>query len=172
MDERGRPPTSSPELPDGRDEGRRARERALRALRRRPLSRAELRARLERAGHGEAVVAATIDDLASRGYLDEAAVADVVERDAERRRLGSLRVAQRLRRRGLPEDLVEASETRLRQGDLERARALLARRFGEGASGDRAVRARAFRLLLARGFPPDVARVALGVDVDEGDREA
>lgn len=138
-------------------------------LARQPRSRAELDAALRRRGYGEDVVAATLAHLEERGYLDDALVADAVARGAERKHFGSRRVALTLRRRGVAREIVEQAARASGETDLERARALLARRFPQGVGGSPRERQRAARLLLARGFPGDVVREALGIDVDVGD---
>lgn len=147
-----------------------ARERALgqalRALGRGPKSRSEIESALVRRGYEEQTIASVVARLAELGYLDDALVADAVARGAERRHLGSRRVALALGRRGVARDVVESAARSSSTGDLERARAFLARRFPGGIGRDRAERQRATRLLSARGFPGDVVRKALGIDVD------
>src|SRR5262245_21872154 len=76
---------------------------ALRALGRRPRTAVELATFLERRWVAEAVVEDTLRRLRDLGYLDEAAVAEAAVREAERRHLGSRRVAQGLARRGTPD---------------------------------------------------------------------
>lgn len=148
-----------------------ARERALgvalRALVRGPRTRGEIESALVRRGYGEETIAAVTARLAEIGYLDDALVADAVTRGAERKHHGSRRIALTLGRRGVSRDVVEQTARATGAGDLERARAFLARRFPGGlAAADRFERQRATRLLLARGFPGDVVRKALGIDVD------
>lgn len=147
-----------------------ARERALgsalRALARGPKSRSEIEAGLARRGFVAETVASVVARLDELGYLDDALVADAVARGAERKHLGSRRVALTLGRRGVARDVVERSARLSATGDLERARAFLARRFPSGLPNDRRERQRATRLLMARGFPGDVVRQALGIDVD------
>jgi len=141
-------------------------------LARQPRSRVELERALARRGHDGPTVAATLARLQQSGYLDDALVADAVARGAERKHQGSRRVALALRRRGVARDVVEQAARASREGDLERARALLARRFPGGVGVTRAERQRASRLLAVRGFPGDVVREALGIDVDVSDDAA
>jgi regulatory protein len=138
-------------------------------LARQPRSRAEIERGLRRRGHDEDATAAAVARLVEGGYLDDALVADAVARGAARRHQGSRRVALTLRRRGVARDVADEAARASRAGDLERARALLARRFPQGVGGAAAERHRAARLLAARGFPGDVVREALGVDVDVDD---
>ena len=104
--------------------------------------------------------------LAELGYLDDALVADAVARGAERKHQGSRRIALTLGRRGVARDVVERTARASGAGDLARARAFLARRFPGGLGASRLDRQRATRLLHARGFPGDIVRQALGIDVD------
>jgi regulatory protein len=140
-------------------------------LARQPRSRAELERALVRRGHAADAVAAAIARLDEGGCLDDALVADAVARGAERKKLGSRRVALTLRRRGVAPEVVEQAARASGQGDLERARALLARRFPQGVGASARERERAARLLAARGFPADVVRQALGIDVDVCDTD-
>src|SRR5690606_40574543 len=112
-------------------------------LARQPRSRAELDAALRRRGYGEDVVAATLAHLEERGYLDDALVADALARAAERKHVGSRRVALTLRRRGVARETAEQAARAAGETDLERARALPARGFRQGLGGPRGARPRA-----------------------------
>jgi regulatory protein len=147
---------------------KRALASATRALARRPRSRAELAALLRRRGYAEQAIAAALERLEAQGLLDDAAVAGAVGRQAAARRLGSRRVKQILAQRGVREGDARTAEEESRAADLERARALLERRFPAGVGRAPAERARAARLLARRGFPGGVVRQALGIDVDLG----
>jgi regulatory protein len=72
-------------------------------------------------------------------------------------RLGTQRLVQELRSKGLDDDLVRATAERLRTTELERAQAVWRQRFGSVAS-DASERARQMRFLAARGFAGDVVR--------------
>jgi len=77
---------------------------ALRALRAADRSRAELDARLERKGIGEAERRRTLDDLERLGYVDDARTATLrAERLAERG-YGDAYIRADLEQRGLPAD--------------------------------------------------------------------
>ena len=153
-----------------------ARERALacafRALARGPRTRAEITATLARRGHGAEATAATLARLDELGYLDDALVAGAVARGAERKHLGSRRVALTLGRRGVARDVVQDTARESGATDLERARAFLVRRFPGGVPADRPARQKIMRQLAARGFPGDVVRKALGIDFDVDDDAA
>jgi regulatory protein len=147
---------------------KRALASATRALARRPRSRVELTALLRRRGYAEPAIVAALERLEAQGLLDDAAVAGAVGRQAAARRLGSRRVKRILAQRGVRGGVAHAAEAESRAADLERARALLERRFPGGVGRAPADRARAARLLAARGFPGGVVRQALGIDVELG----
>ena len=112
-------------------------------------------------------VARVLDELAAKGFIDEARVAEsVLHRRAGR--LGGARVLQELRAKGLPDDVVADAAAQLRSTELARAQAVWRRKFGQPPA-DAAERARQLRFLAARGFSGDVARRALGGAADDDD---
>ena len=144
--------------------------RALRYLAAREHSRAELATKLSRHVGPEDdpdAVALVLDELAAKGFIDEARVAEsVLHRRAGR--LGGARVLQELRAKGLPDDVVADAAAQLRSTELARAQAVWRRKFGQPPA-DAAERARQLRFLAARGFSGDVARRALGGAADDDD---
>lgn len=130
--------------------------RALRLLSQREHSRAELVAKLAPHVQDGDDLAAVLDDLQARDFISEARVAEsVVHRRAAK--LGTQRLVQELRGKGLDEDLVRATAERLRATEHERAQAVWRQRFGSVAT-DAQERARQMRFLAARGFSGDVVR--------------
>ena len=144
--------------------------RALRYLAAREHSRAELATKLSRHVGPEDdpdAVARVLDELAAKGFIDEARVAEsVLHRRAGR--LGGARVLQELRAKGLPDDVVADAAAQLRSTELARAQAVWRRKFGQPPA-DAAEQARQLRFLAARGFSGDVARRALGGAADDDD---
>ena len=144
--------------------------RALRYLAAREHSRAELATKRSRHVGPEDdpdAVARVLDELAAKGFIDEARVAEsVLHRRAGR--LGGARVLQELRAKGLPDDVVADAAAQLRSTELARAQAVWRRKFGQPPA-DAAERARQLRFLAARGFSGDVARRALGGAADDDD---
>jgi regulatory protein len=134
--------------------------RALCHLARRDHSRAELERKL--APHAEdqpgasaqAQVAAALDELAARGLLSEARVAESVL-NAQGARYGSRRLRQTLQAKGLDAELVAATLRQARATELDRAREVWRRRFGTPPA-DAAERGRQMRFLAGRGFDGDV----------------
>ena len=143
-----------------------AQERALalawRALANRERTVAELRAVLDRRGVEPETAEVVVRELEGAGHLDDASFA---HRFVEDRRFvagwGRERIARALERRGVGPDLVAAALAPVGEADeLEAALLLLARRFPDAAFSDRD-RARAWRLLVGRGYGSDLAYEAV-----------
>ena len=134
--------------------------RALRLLSLREQSRAELERKLA-AHEGEpGELARALDELQARGFINEARVVDsLIHRRAAK--LGTARVKQELQAKGLsPEAMGEALE-QLRSTELERAREVWARKFGEPATEPKE-KARQIRFMVSRGFAAEVVRKVVG----------
>ena len=129
---------------------------AARVLARGPRTEAELAARLEKIGYSAAKVAATVERCRELHYVNDAAVAMARARTLRARGAGSLRIATELEARGVPDVLVAAAVEESLEGEREShwARRALARLHVD--PDDRRSRARAWRLLAARGFPEEV----------------
>ena len=137
---------------------------ALRLLGRREHSREELRRRLRRSGHPEALVERVLEALAREGLQDDRRFAEAYARSRRERGYGPLRVAVELRQRGVARELVERvlaeqGEEEPWEAALERARR---RRFGAAPPRPGAERARQARFLQQRGFPLEQVLRALG----------
>ena len=140
--------------------------RALRYLSAREHSRAELMTKLlphaRAAGEDEQAVARVLDELAAKGFINEARVAEsVLHRRAGR--LGNARVLQELRAKGLSDEVVQDAAERLRATELTRARQVWRVRFG-AVPQEAAERARHMRFLASRGFGGEVIRRALAAE--------
>jgi len=153
--------------PRDREEAeKRAYNSACRALSRRPRGETELGQWLLDREHAPEVVATTIERIRDLGYLNDVEVAASVARDAVRRRLGSQRAARTLAQRGIAREDADNAIDALREGDLQRARDLLERRYPEGLPEDPREQQRALRRLVTRGYPYGIARQAIGLDRD------
>ena len=148
--------------------------RALRYLSQREHSRVELERKLARhvqdteESTAQAQIAVALDDLAAKGLLSEARTAESVL-NSQGRRYGVRRLKQTLQGKGLAPELVASTLQQARGTELERAREVWRRRFGEPAT-DATERARQMRFLAGRGFEGEVIRrVVRGV---EDEREA
>ena len=134
--------------------------RALRLLSQREHSRLELERKLSAHETEPGTLAKALDELQARGFISEERVVEsVIHRRAAK--LGTARVKQELQAKGLsPEAMGEALE-QLRSTELERAREVWARKFGESAT-DPKERARQVRFLISRGFAAEVVRKVVG----------
>lgn len=150
--------------------------RALRHLAQREHSRAELERKLARhvedapEAPAQAQIAAALDDLAAKGLLSEARVAESVAR-SHAQRYGSRRLKQTLQAKGLDPALVSATLQQARGSELERAREIWRRRYGKPAA-NAAERARQMRFLAGRGFESDVIRRVMQAAADGEDGTA
>lgn len=144
------------------EEIRRAVDLAYRALGVRERTEVELRGVLERKRVEPAAIEAALEETRSAGYLDDARYA---LRFAEDRRAlsrwGADRIERDLRRRGVADEHIEAA-LGAQDGEEERgaALALLAERFPRELADDRE-RDRAWRLLVRRGYDPELAYEAV-----------
>lgn len=143
-------------------------EFALRALGRRSLTRAEMKAKLAPRCVDEEDVDAVIDRLAGQGYLDDGQVAET--HSAIRREyslVGRRRVVGELRRRGVGENAARSAVEDAYQGTDEAALAAdhLARKLGSryepNGVSDRKEITRLYRALARAGFAPPAISCAL-----------
>ncbi len=130
--------------------------RALRLLSQREHSRFELARKLSRHEEEPGQLQRVLDDLAAKGFIDEARVVEsVLHRRAAR--LGAGRIRQELQAKGLDAERVAQAVASLKGTELARARAVWLRKF-DGPAQDAAERARQARFLAARGFGGEVIR--------------
>lgn len=132
--------------------------RALKLLAAREHSRAELERKLKVHEQEPGTLKRALDELQARGFIDEQRVADsVLNRRAAR--LGAGRIKQELQAKGLDAERVALAVASLKASEVERAREVWRKKFGEPAA-DAAARAKQARFLAARGFSGEViARV-------------
>jgi regulatory protein len=133
--------------------------RALRALAGRDYSRVELERKLISFETEPGQLAKTLDDLQAKGFLDEQRAADSL---AHRRgqKLGTARVVAEMKARGIEADAITQAAAELKVTELERAREVWRRKFGEVAV-DAAGKSKQMRFLMARGFSAEVIRKAV-----------
>jgi regulatory protein len=139
-------------------EEQRAVDLAYRALGRRERTVVELRAYLERKRVEPESIEHAVVELQAAGYLDDARYAARFAEDKRTlERWGSERIELDLRRRGVADDLIEAAvAAQPRSDELGAALALLAERMPQPPPDDKA-RDRAWRLLVRRGYEPELA---------------
>lgn len=131
--------------------------RALRYLVRREHSRSELARKLAPRAQSRAVLDAVLDELAARKQLSDERYAEGRARSLARK-YGSAKIRHDLRSKGVPDEIVgRISE----DGELERARQVLTRKYREPAA-TREERAKRGRFLQGRGFSMEVIARLLG----------
>jgi len=139
--------------------------RALRLLASREHSRSELEKKLAAHEVEPGELQRALDELQAKGFISEQRVVEsLLHRRAAR--LGTGRVKQELQAKGIsPEAVAEAVE-HLRGSEVERAREVWRKKFGEPAA-DAAGRARQMRFLATRGFGTEaIRRVVQGSEDD------
>ena len=130
--------------------------RALRLLSGREHSRAELERKLASHEVEPGSLGRALDELASRGFIDEQRVLDsVVHRRAAK--FGAARIRQELQGKGLDPEAVRAALAELGNTELDRAREVWRHRFAQ-APADAAAYAKQVRFLLSRGFATETVR--------------
>ncbi len=139
--------------------------RALRLLAGREHSRAELEKKLRTHEAEPGELQRALDELQAKGFIDEQRVVDsVLHRRAAR--LGTGRVKQELKAKGISAEAVAEAVDSLRGTELERAREVWRKKFGEPAA-DPAGRAKQMRFLASRGFGAEaIRRVVQGSEDD------
>src|SRR5690349_4441982 len=119
--------------------------RALRLLSQREHSRLELERKLAKYEEEPGTLAQALDELAARDFLSEARVVQsVVHQRAGR--MGALRVKQELQQKGIGAEAIAGAMAQLKSTELERAREVWRRRFGQPPA-DAAERAKQTRFL-------------------------
>ena len=143
----------------------RERERAVelghRAVGHRERTVAELRTFLERKRVEPEAIEHAVAELREAGLLDDARYAQrFVEDKRSLDRWGSERIARELRRRGIAPGLIEAAiADQTREAELATALLVLSQRAP--TIGDERERDRAWRLLVRRGYDPELAYEAV-----------
>ena len=137
--------------------------RALRLLSLREHSRQELERKLKPFEQTPGELAEALDFLQAKDFINEQRVVESVV-NARSRKLGASRVRQELQAKGLPTEAIQAAVQEMRSTELERAREVWRKKFGEPPA-DPVARAKQIRFLLTRGFAAEVVkRVVAGAD--------
>lgn len=139
-------------------EEQRAVDLAYRALGRRERTVVELRAYLERKRVEPEAIEHAVAELQAAGFLDDARYAARFAEDKRTlERWGSERIELDLRRRGVADDLIDAAvAAQPRADELGAALELLAERMPQPPADDK-TRDRAWRLLVRKGYEPELA---------------
>jgi regulatory protein len=140
--------------------------RALRLLGAREHSRVELERKLAQFEEEPGSLARALDALQAKGFINEQRVLESVlhRRSAK---LGTARIRQELQGKGLAPEAVQQAVAQLRDTEVERAREVWRKKFGEPPA-DAAARNKQMRFLAGRGFGGDtIHKVVSGCFDDE-----
>ena len=135
------------------------RARALRHLARREHSRAELARKLGAHAESPEALEQLLDALAARKQLSDERYAEARAHQLARK-YGAARIRADLKAKGIAPELAARVG---REGELERARAILARKYRDAAVTRDEI-ARRMRFLQGRGFSHDTVRKLLSSD--------
>ena len=151
-----------PEAPGGPDSPQELRARALRLLARREHTRAELRRKLSPRAESAEALDRLIEELVARKQLsDERYAGERVH--VLSRRYGASHIRQDLKSRGVDDATATRAAAEAAATDLERAKAIYARRY-RAPPADAAERAKRMRFLQGRGFSHAIIRSLTGGD--------
>lgn len=130
--------------------------RALRYLAQREHSRAELERKLAMHAESPEQLARVLDELQAKDFISEARVVEsVINRRAGR--FGAARIRHELQGKGLAPEAVAEALSGLKASEIDRAREVWRKKFGEPAA-DAAARGKQMRFLAARGFGAEAIR--------------
>ena len=135
------------------------RDRALKALARREHSRQELQARLQPFAEDAHELEFVLDDLEKRGWLSEARFVEQLT-TVRRRRFGAARILHELREKGVSESALAAAQSRLKDSEVDAARAVWKKKFGSLPT-TLEERAKQARFLASRGFSAEIVHAVL-----------
>lgn len=141
------------------------RTRALRHLVRREHSRAELARKLAPHAESGAALETLLAALEAKKQLSDARYAEARARQLARK-YGAARIEHDLRAKGIAEAAIAAATDAADASDLERAAAILRRKYRTPIAS-REERAKRARFLQGRGFSFDVIKSALGLSSGE-----
>jgi regulatory protein len=137
--------------------------RALRLLSQREHSRFELERKLKPFEETPGELAEALDFLQAKDFINEQRVVESVV-NSRSRKLGASRVRQELQAKGLPVEAIAQAVQEMRSTELERAREVWRKKYGESPV-DQAARVKQVRFLVSRGFAPEVVkRVVAGAE--------
>ena len=138
---------------------------AYRLLARRDYSEARLVEKLHSKGFSSHATTATVETLRERGHVNDTRLAVRLAEWFQNQGFGPRAIWVKLEQKGLTEGAIEeALSGHVEQTDVGVAQRVVQRRFSSSALRDPKMRARAFRLLLRRGYSPSVVASVLGRD--------
>jgi regulatory protein len=136
--------------------------RALRYLARREHSRAELARKLLPHAESQQLLEGLLSELEGRKLLSNHRFAEMRTHILSRK-YGAAKIRQDLKSKGVPDEIVATVSA---EGELERATAVLQRKYRSAAS-TREEKAKRARFLQSRGFSSEVIYRLIRIDGDE-----
>ncbi len=133
--------------------------RALRALSQREYSRAELFKKLSAFESSEGELEGVLNELEAKGFLNEERHALSLARKRSEKH-GVSRIRQEMKSKGVPQQIADKALEELQNTELERAKALWAKRFAELPQDSKMLQ-RQQRFMLYRGFSAETIRMVL-----------
>ena len=128
-------------------------------LARREHSRQELQAKLQPHAEDPAEIGPLLDELEKRGWLSEARFVEQLT-TIRRRRFGAARILHELREKGVSEAALSAAQSRLKDGEVDAARAVWKKKFGSLPT-TLEERSKQSRFLASRGFSAEAVRTVI-----------
>ncbi len=138
---------------------------SLRLLAMRDMSRVEFERKLAAKEFSAEDIAEAVVWCEAEGWLNEARYAEGTARRLGYR-YGASRISQTLKQKGVPESVVAATVSEMKEGEVARARDVLLRKFGESPA-DHDARGKQIRYMQTRGFSYDVIKRAMRPAEDE-----
>lgn len=136
---------------------------AMRFLGRRDYSSGELRQKLLRKDFDGAVVDLVVDEFVERGWIDDRRFAEQQAAILYRKEWGPLQIVRKLTRHGVYYDMASevAEELGVKNGWAKPCRERMESRYGDPGELDQDGKAKAYRHLTYRGYPPNLVRSLL-----------
>ena len=131
-------------------------------------STARLSEKLRAKGFTSQAASTTVEALQARGHLDDTRLACGLAERFQKQGFGRRGVGAKLQQRGLTEDAIATALSEWEErADIEIAAHLVQRRFPPAALEEPKTRARAYRLLLRRGYSASVVASVLGREASD-----
>lgn len=137
------------------------RQKAMELLSRREHSRLELIQKLVARGFEPEVAEQVVEDMATRGWQDDARYAEIMARHRMMSGHGPVRIRADLKQHGIGSEMIEAALAACETDWAVLATEVLQRRFGTERPADRKEIARRGAFLQRRGFDLDAIRHAM-----------
>ena len=143
-----------------------ARKKAMDYLARREHGRAELLAKLEKAGFEPDVASDAVAQLVEDGLQSDTRFVEAFVRSRIGQGKGPARIRAELREHGIGDGLVGEGLANAEQDWFSLAREVRLRKFGAGRPRDFKEKARQMRFLQSRGFDTDQIQAAVSAEVE------